>query len=146
MLDTYALTLADLRADGGVRHVALSPRMVTIRRSYRDIAMRLAIPARQFRGVVARPVADGPGLRHEIALLHRDSEFDIPLCEASDARAAVAEVGRWAEYFGLAAVPAMLLYGEAAAPYARRRSAMLTRRRRRHWARRKPGWAVNPAG
>ena len=143
MPDHVALTLPDTRADGAVRYVSLSPRLVTICRRYRGVAMRVSVPCAQYRGIGLLQIARGSELRHEITLLHRDADLNIPLASGSDTQAAAAQVHDWAAYFGLPELPgAPVAAGGARVTRLaalRRRSAVLVQRRRRHALRRMMG-------
>lgn len=146
MPEDFALTLPDPRADGGLRHVSVTPDRVTIRRRYRNIAMRVSIPVAQFQGVAIRRASSDSGASHEIALLHCDSELSIALGQAMDGGQASHLASGWAAYFGLKSLTqstGQTVYTLACATTPRRRSATLTARRRRYWARRKPGRVVN---
>jgi hypothetical protein len=145
MTEAVVFTQSDARADGGLREVALSRATVLIRRRYRNVAMRLAIPAAHYHGIAACAVAGADAASRRVVLVHRDAEFDVVLSDAVGPSAALAAARQWAVYFGLPLVgdgPAP----RVAAPHARRRSATLAKRRRRYWARRKPGFALTRPG
>ena len=143
MPEPFALSMPDARADGALRHVSVSAEQVTICRRYQGIAMRVIVPCTQYRGIVMRRVAQDGGVRHEVALLHRDAELTVPLGHDADAPGAAQNCERWAAWFDL---PALRGASSAdadlsiAAPKARRRSATLVNRRRRYALRRKMGF------
>ena len=143
MPEPFALSMPDPRADGALRQVNLSPRVVTILRRYQGIAMRLVVPCSHYRGVTLRSVAQAGGLQHEVALTHADAELSIVLGLDAESPVAARLCAQWAAYFGLPALALPSICTKqifAVAPRPRRRSATLAQRRRRYALRRKPGF------
>lgn len=149
--ETHArsMTQRDARADGQTRVVELHGDHVLIARRLRNIAMRLRVPARHYRGIALRlRLAESGESFQELLLAHADPD----LCVVLDQRPADADLRRdwllWAGYFDL---PALVERSEgdfqiAGAPLdeahglARRRGESLPADRRGRFARRRrPG-------
>ncbi|HYP57572.1 MAG TPA: DUF6101 family protein [Beijerinckia sp.] len=148
----------DIRADGGHRTIRLDRRCVTIERNLRGMKMRLAVPVDHYAGVVLTCEERPKDVLYRISLAHRDPDLSIPLIETADQHDVLNAWRHWAGFFarptlvdqGLgrleptgplprqAGFEAGLAPAEAVPP-VRRRSAILSARRPRHFLRRKTG-------
>jgi hypothetical protein len=128
--EAEAYCLPDLRADGGVRTVRLTPRGVRIERTVAGIKMRFAIPLEVYQSIQATRDEDRRFCR--IRLAHRDPDLSVSLDQA--------DASAWQHWLCL--LPALAL---RTAPAKRRRSATLAKRRPRVLSRRQPGRLRIPA-
>lgn len=141
---------ADRRADDHARTVSLSRDTVRIDRTVGGIAMRVAVPVRNYQGVALTLASDAEGaLAYRLHLVHADRDLCVALDEASDDQDIVADWRLWSRFLRLPALverrpgaveradPSLgdLLLGEGATERRPRRS----RRRPRFLLRRKTG-------
>jgi hypothetical protein len=91
----------DLRADGAVRRVELSPGEVTIERQIAGVRMRLVLASTLYEGVALDVCGTAKGAVLRVRLAHDDCDLDIVLYEATDDRDVTAEWQYWAAFFGL---------------------------------------------
>lgn len=140
----------DRRADNHARTVSLSRDTVRIDRSVGGVAMRVAVPVRNYQGVALTLASDADGtLAYRLHLLHADRDLCVALDEAPDDHDIVADWRLWSRFLRLPALverrpgdveradPALgdLLLGGSATVRRPRRS-----RRPRFLARRKVGY------
>lgn len=125
-LKDFAATTDDARADGGVRHVHLSPRGVRIARQMAGIQMHLAVPIHRYQGILLCCDETAEPHLYRIVLLHPDPELTIELARAPESPAVLALWRSWAAYLGKPA-----LYQEPASPDAAWPDAIACRRPRR---------------
>jgi hypothetical protein len=143
---------SDPRADGQLRSVSLTRDIVRIDRRLHGIAMRVAVPVRDYRGVALALRPDPSGaLSYQLHLLHRDAELSVALDEAVDDQDILADWRLWSRFFRLPALverqtgvieEADLTLGAlllGATPNPRRASRSVSKRRPRFLKRRKTG-------
>jgi hypothetical protein len=118
----------DLRADGGMRTIRLSPRGVRIDRALGGVKMRLAVPIEAYRGVAL--VRDDKLQRrfYRLTLDHADADLSITLSRATDITALIEPWSDWARFF---AKPALLDAKIGTEPEKRLRRPMRRRSRAR---------------
>jgi hypothetical protein len=139
------LELSDSRADAGRREVELARERIVIRRSVADVAMTITLPAQTFEGVSLRLREREGVFAFEIALVHRDGDFTVPLARLAESPAAEALWRDWTGFFGLPALIERRLGAdepEVSArplPAPRRRGRWMTSRRPRFLTRRQVG-------
>jgi hypothetical protein len=91
----------DVRADGVVRRVELSPGEVTIERLIAGVRMRLVLASTLYEGVALDVCGTTKGAVLRVRLAHDDRDLDVVLYEATDDRDVTAEWQYWANFFGL---------------------------------------------
>jgi hypothetical protein len=94
-----AAAAPDARADGGIRHIRLSPRGVRIERQIGGIKMHLAVPIHVYEGVLLSCDEEADQRLYKIALLHQDPELTIELDQGCDSPAALILWRSWANFF-----------------------------------------------
>jgi hypothetical protein len=130
--DVTAYRLPDLRADGGVRMVRLTPHGVRIDRTVCGIKMRVCVAIEAYRAVF---------LTHRdrrfcrLTLAHHDPDLSVRL-EGANAE------DLWPDWIRLLPALAGIV---RAVPAPRRRSMTLAKRRPRILLRRRPGRPCTPA-
>ena len=86
---------------GGPGHsVDLRPDCIVIRRVFKGVALRMALPARQWQGVALR-LAGGEAQGLALELAHDDPDFTIRLGLFHDDREAARAWRRWTAFFNL---------------------------------------------
>jgi hypothetical protein len=94
-----AAGLRDHRADGGERDVTLTRQRVTIRRRYRGVGMKIAVPTQAYRGVVLSLEEGARGRAHfRVTLRHDDPDLSVILTEAFDETQILADWRAWADF------------------------------------------------
>ena len=88
------------------------------------LPLSLAMPAKAYRGVVARAMENGDGtLTVTLRLAHADPAFDVPLCVADTVEDASADWHSWSRQLGLP----MLMEDEAGTLHTVRDAGSLVR-------------------
>jgi hypothetical protein len=131
--EVLACSASDLRADGGVRAVWLTPRGVRIERAVSGIKMSLTIPIEAYRAILST-CQDGDRRFCRITLAHRDPDLSVTLDQRADAIPEIWE--SWARFFSK---PAHAKAMRDAVAQPRRRSKTVANRRPRILLRRRPG-------
>lgn len=141
----------DARADGGRRHVEVTPERVVIARRLGGVQMRVALSPRQYRGVaLAALVCEATDFLYLVRLVHEDGDLDVTLGNFGDEAEARAHWRRCASALRLERLVERAdgVYEvdrtRVAAPVARRRGRATMRRRYRFLARRKMGRPALP--
>lgn len=145
---SFTTSAPDPRADGGVRHIAMSARGIRIERQVSGIQMLLAVPICAYAGVVLTSEETADARIYRISLVHTDADLTIELHRGVDSPSIVTIWRNWAEFFGKPA-----LYGETSSgaqrevcrsgrPRPRGRGDVIQKRRPRFLKRRRSGgWA-----
>jgi hypothetical protein len=94
--EPFDICALDERADGGVRHIRMSPRGIAIERQLNGVKMHLVVPIRGYEGVVL--TCDEQRFCR-IALVHQDEDLTIELYQAAESPAVLAIWRGWAEFF-----------------------------------------------
>jgi hypothetical protein len=139
--ESFDTSAPDSRADGGIRHIRVSPRGIAIERQVDGVKMHLMVPIHSYEGVVL--TCDEERL-YRIALVHQDAELTIELHEAAESPTVLTIWRSWADFFAKPAlyrespVAQKELSSMAWAP-PRRRGLRLDERRPRFLKRRRCG-------
>ena len=94
--EPFDVCALDERADGGVRHIRMSPRGIAIQRQVNGIKMHVMVPIHGYEGVVL--TCDEQRLCR-IALVHQDEDLTIELYQAAESPAVLAIWRSWADFF-----------------------------------------------
>lgn len=146
-----SLSAPDVRADGGVRHIRLSPRAIRIERQIAGIKMRVAVPLASYRGVVMKSETTHNERLCRIALEHADPELAVELYRAPESPDAWTIWRQWADFFDQPALcenfSPTIVPADCVTSLPRRRGTSLGQRRPRFLKRRRCGrehkiWAV----
>jgi hypothetical protein len=142
----FEIACADSRAEGGVRHVALSGDTVSIERRVVGIAMNINVPTNSYRGVVlaAARAEDGGTGRFHIRLSHEDRSLEVMLHDTADDSDVIA---LWRAYGERLSLPLLVEDAEGrlqpverlAGHGVRRQGSAVRGRRPRFLVRRQPG-------
>ena len=99
------MAASDHRADDRQRLVSLSRDCIRIDRRLQGIAMRVAVPVRDYRGVsLSLATTDGDALRYRLDLVHRDADLSVMLDCAGDDIDILADWRLWSRFFRLPAL------------------------------------------
>ena len=136
----------DARAEGGRRHIEVTPDRVVIKRRLVGVGMCVSLSPRQYRGVaLVVLVSEATDFLYCVRLVHADADLDVTLGSFDDEREARAHWRRWASALRLSRLVERADGAfetdrtPAAAPIARRRGRATMSRRYRFLARRKMG-------
>lgn len=141
----------DARAEGGRRHIEVTPERVVITRRLGGMQMRVSLAPRQYRGLALSVlVCEATDFLYCVRLVHADADLDVTLGCFGDETEARTRWRRWASALRTSRLVERTDgvfetdRAPAAAPIERRRGRATMQRRYRFLARRKMGRPALP--